>query len=80
MKLTLDDSGEFSWNFNKLFFIETNKGNFVWSDPDYNGDNTIKPFDGTLKDFLKQQNIPCVRDKGFHTIRHYCGDNVKIME
>ena len=34
--------GDFTWLWNDIFFIETEQGNFVWSDPEYNGDNTIR--------------------------------------
>lgn len=34
--------GSFTWDFGNKFFIETEKGNFEWSDPDYGGDNTIR--------------------------------------
>lgn len=33
--LTLDTIGSFTWNYNKMFFIETKEGNFEWSDPEY---------------------------------------------
>ena len=79
-KLTLDDIGEFTWSFNRQFFIETSKGNFVWNDPDYDGDNTIKPFNGDYKKWCDPINIPFGRDKGTHTIRGYCGDQVVIKD
>ena len=74
--LTLDTVGEFTWGFGNEFFIETPEGNFVWSDPDYSGDNTIRFFNGTYQDWCKHQNLPYGRDKGKHTIRGYCGENV----
>ena len=63
--------GEFSWDFGQLFFIETERGNFVWSDPDYNGDNTIRPFAGTYQDFTKKANVEFCRSKGHRTIGAY---------
>ena len=78
-KLTLDDSGNFCWNYMDSFFIETSKGNFIWSDPDYEGDNTIRPYKGTLGDYCKKTGLVCLRDKGWHSIRGYCGDDVKIL-
>lgn len=75
-KLTLDDIGDFCWDFGQCFFIETNKGNFVWSDPVYAGNNTIRPYDGDIGDFCRKNHIPFLRDKGCHTIRSYCGEDV----
>ena len=50
--LTVEDVADFTWNWNDLFFLETAKGNFVWSDPEYGGDNTIRPYNGDLKKFF----------------------------
>ena len=77
--LTLDDIAEFCWGFGCEFFLETSRGNFVWSDPDYNGDNTIRRFDGTYKDWCKKSGIPFARDKGRHVIRDYCGADVAFI-
>jgi len=60
----------------KTFFLQTDEGNFVWSDPEYNGDNTIVSFDGTYKDWCRKEEIPFGRDKGRHTIENYCGSDV----
>lgn len=68
--------GEFAWDFGCHFFIETAKGNFVWSDPDYEGDNTLVPFTGTYKDYLRETGVPFCRDKGTHTIEAYCGKDI----
>lgn len=62
--------GDFTWDFGRQFFIETNKGNFVWSDPDYNGDNKLTPYDGSYKDWIKSPRYG--RDKGKHRIGDYC--------
>jgi len=78
-KLTLDDSGNFCWNYGQEFFIETAKGNFIWSDPDYHGDNTIRPYTGTIGDYCKQNHLRFLRDKGDHFVRDYCGKDVKIV-
>lgn len=79
-KLTLDDVAHFSWGWNHQFFLETAKGNYIWSDPDYSGgNNTIIKFDGTHNDWLRQIGVNFSRDKGRHTIRGYCGEEVKIQ-
>jgi hypothetical protein len=75
----LDEVGYFSWSFYQNFFVETPQGNFVWSSPDYCGDNTLRKFDGTHNDWVKTEGIYCSRDKGQHVIRDYCGKDVKVI-
>lgn len=76
---TLDTTCEFTWNFGSKFLLEPKDMNiaeeyFVWADPDYGGDNTIKPFQGNPQDFTEPGF--CGRYKGIHTIRGYCGEDV----
>lgn len=79
--LTLDTIAHFTWGWSHRFFLETDNGNYIWSDPDYPfGNNTITPFKGTYKDWLNQEGISFARDKGKHIIRNYCGENVQIIE
>jgi len=66
--------GDFTWCWGNSFFIETHEGNFVWKDPAYNGDNSIVSYDGSLEDFLKENNLEYGRDKGTHIIGDYIGD------
>ena len=76
--INLDTIADFTWGFANEFFLETKEGNFVWSDPDYQGDNTIKPFNGNYLQWCKRCCIPYGREKGTHTIRGYCGEDVKL--
>lgn len=69
--------GEFTWDFGQNFFIETSEGNFVWSDPAYNGDNTIRPYNGTVEDYFGNS---FGRDKGKHYIGKYCGDQFTLVD
>ena len=79
MKLTLDTVAHFTWGYADEFFLETEMGNFIWSDPDYSGSNVITSYNGTYKDWCKNRaHIPFGRDKGKHTIRGYCGEDVKL--
>jgi hypothetical protein len=71
--------GEFTWMWGMHFFVETPIGNFVWSDPDYNGDNSFKKYDGSYKDYCKQCSLPYGRDKGSHLISDYCGCNISVV-
>ena len=69
----------FTWNFGNKFFLspvddeeDSNyQYNYVWSDPDYGGDDTIKPYYGTAKEFFSPN---WGRYKGQHTVRSYCGN------
>lgn len=75
--ITQNTVAEFTWNFGSNFLLETQYGNFVWSDPDYGGDNTIRPYAGNPINFT--QNGLSGRYKGRHIIRNYCGDKVIFM-
>ena len=73
----LDDVAEFSWDFGQKFFVETYQhGNFVWNDPDYNGDNTFKQTAQTFKEYA---NGMLFRDKGIRHVKSYCGDDIEII-
>ena len=67
--------GDFTWSFGSLFLIETEFGMFVWSDPGYNGNNVIRPYDGRIKDFFN----PYGRMKGRHLVSRYCGDQFTFI-
>lgn len=71
--------GEFVWFWDHRFFVETAKGNFVWYDPEYNGDNTIRPYNGDLPDFCKEVKVGFGRSKGRHRIRDYCGEDIILV-
>ncbi len=71
--------GDFTWFWGQDFFIETSYGNFHWKDPDYGGDNTMTLFDGDLDAFGQYLNLDFGRDKGFHEIRHPCGENFTLI-
>lgn len=78
--LTLDTIGDFTWSYHYRFHISTANGNYEWSCPDYpGGDNTIRPAK-PYRAWLSDQNLPYGREKGKHTIREYCGDDVIILE
>jgi hypothetical protein len=79
-KLDINDVAEFTWMWCDKFFLETNKGNFIWSDPDYGGDNTIVKTDFDLAQYCENMHVGCGRSKGKHIIDRYCGDQVKIID
>lgn len=68
---------DFTWDFGCYFFMETPVGNFVWSDPDYYGDNTIKPYEGSVQDYFGDSFGRC---KGKHTVAGYCGEDFILVE
>jgi hypothetical protein len=76
-KLTLETVGKFRWGFGNKYHIETEIGNFEWSDPDHGGDNTIKPT-VPYGEWCRLQKIDAGRDKGTHPIHNYCGFNVTL--
>jgi len=76
-----DTVGQFTWLWDDRFFIETkDHGNFIWSDPGYDGDNTIRKCSISYKQYLKENDIDFGRDKGPHIIAEYCGVNVVVMK
>ena len=68
----LNSIADFTWMWNDIFFLETSEGNYLWSDPDYGGDNKIRRYHGTHKDLLKHIGHDFSRAKGRHTIKEYC--------
>lgn len=76
----LNSTAEFSWSFGQEFFLETSFGNFVWSDPDYDGDNTVRRFDGDITDWIHHNRLPFVRCKGTHFISGYVGEDFIYVE
>ena len=80
--LNLDTICEFTWMWDHRFHLETEDGKvYLWSDPSYGGDNTIRPHNKTIADYAKQKSsTPWGRDKGKHRVRDYCGENVRIIE
>ncbi len=79
--LTLEDVAEFTWDFYKEFFLETAKGNYIWSDPEYGGDNTICKTNKSYNEWIDPfNNGNYGRSKGKHTVGGYCGPNVSIIE
>jgi hypothetical protein len=70
-------TGEFTWNFGQEFFVETEEGNFIWSDPDYDGDNTFRYTEKTYQEWIGEGSYG--RSKGNHIIREYCGDEIVVI-
>lgn len=81
MNPILNLEGRFTWMWTDKFFIETQAGNFIWSDPGYNGDNTLTKTNLTYKQYCREAGAPGFgRCKGNHIINVYCGDQVIVKE
>ena len=74
-----DVFGEFTYMWGMHFFIETSLGNFVWADPNYQGDNTMTLFSGSYQDYCKKHKIDFGRSKGTHQVGHYCGTDFTVV-
>ena len=77
--LTSEDIGKFTRDHNGNVFIETKKGNFVFSDPSRGGDNTVKKFIGSFGDYFGKHSsgfFSCANK----TIASFCGLDVKILD
>ncbi len=72
--------GNFIWMWDHRFFVETPEGNFIWSCPDYNGDNSLTPYEKEYADFCEEVGIDFGRDKGTHLIESYCGPDVWVKK
>ena len=72
----LKQYADFTWNFGMLFFVETSIGNFIWSDPDYGGDNSFRKTNQTINEFFGSSFGRC---KGKHKIENYCGSFISII-
>ncbi len=81
MPINLDSTCEFVWGFGQYFLLKEvgvckDPAYYVWSDPDYSGNNEIIRFEGNPDNFTHEGF--CGRYKGIHSIRGYCGENVKF--
>lgn len=76
----LVSEGRFTWDFGSRFAVETNLGLFEWSDPEYNGDNSMRFLvNKSFSDWLEMSNIPYGRDKGNHIVKDYCGKEFNLI-
>jgi hypothetical protein len=71
----LDEIGDFTRIGFELFFVEADKGNYVYD----RLANTLSQFGGSYFAYLEQNDILRVRFKGKHKIRDYCGNGVKVL-
>lgn len=77
----LNAQGRFTWMFNHEFFVETKDfGNFVFSDPEYDGDGTLRATKQSYDAFDESRGQARFgRDKGEHMIRAFTGEAVTVI-
>lgn len=76
----LDLEGHFVWCWNQYFIITTDELVLLWSSPDYNGDNTIRPWTGSTVDLHKYLCIDWGKCKGRHKLKDFCGDKIILQD
>lgn len=74
----LNTRAEFISSFGLEWFVVTHYGNYIWSDVDYGGDNSMIKTNETREQWLRRNKIPYGRSKGKHVIRKYCGEKIAI--
>ena len=67
----LKQRGKFTWDFGDVYFIETNIGNFLWSDPYLAGDNTMTQVDKTMKEYFQYYRGI---NQGIRDVSYFCGN------
>lgn len=77
----LDLEGTFISNFGSKYYVETEFGypNFIYSDPDSGGDNTLVQTSLTDEEWLAVEDIPYGRDKGSYVIDHFVDADITIL-
>jgi hypothetical protein len=72
----LNTVGYFSWSgIDHRFFIQTEVGNFEFSDPQFKGGtNIITRYNGSFRDWSKDKKP---WGKGMFSVIEYCGEEVK---
>lgn len=79
-EVLLSETANFIWMFDHRFFVETKFGNFVWSDPDYNGNDTVTPFKGSYNGFCNISGTLFGRCKGQRLIRDFIGNSFTLKK
>ncbi len=77
MAITLDSVCEFTWGFGREYLIKVGTEYYVWSDPEFEGTNQIRPYKGNLQDITSQWLFG--KHKGIHRIGDYCGGCVTFI-
>jgi hypothetical protein len=71
----LNAIGDFTWTFGKDFIIEVAGNYFIWADPDYNGDNSVREVSAhEVRNFFAEPKSRFMgRCKGSHVVKEYIG-------
>lgn len=57
-------------------FVETDDANYIYSDPQAGGNNTMRNSELTYARWSKGLKL---RDLGRHVIRNFCGNSVRLI-
>lgn len=79
-EILLQTPGEFYWLWGKDWLIETTNGNYHWSNGQQGGDNTIRPYKGSLQDLCTEMGVDNACPKGNQLIGIHTGDLVQVIE
>jgi hypothetical protein len=77
----LGTMGHFTWSQGKEWLVETDLGNFIWSDPNYgDGDDTLTFFEGGHDEFYALAGVQpeVCKDKGDNLILNKCGQDIDL--
>jgi hypothetical protein len=79
MTINLNSVCEFRYGFGMYFILKNCDDDkyYLWLDPEYSGDNTIKPYVGNPKNHVSKGFGG--RNKGIHKVIDYCGKDVKFI-
>lgn len=66
--------GSFYWCFGYDYFISTERGNFIWKDPQFGGDNSFISFNGNIEEYKREKKISSFRWEGVLLIAKRCGN------
>ena len=77
--ITKDSLAEFLWTHGSEWLLIVEDESYIWSDPEYGGDGTIRPMNQEdVERFNRAEEGCALRDKGVHRVGNYCGESVKI--
>lgn len=77
--ITGEDAGYFTWGHGSDFFVETAKGDFIWSATRQGGNGTLRHTGLSLCGWADDQGI-IPRCKGIHRIRDYCKEDALLPQ
>ena len=74
--INLNSVAAFYFNVQQDAILEIDGNYYIWSDPEFNGDHTIRSLNCSFEEYFKDDPA-C--DAGKWRIIDYCGPDVKIL-